>query len=157
VALDEAGPAVSILGSAETTGDEGDVIFTSPTSRKRPPKAPRDDFVVEDDQAEYYSSEEVVVAPTKSKGRTQRKRRDGFVVDDDSVEYVSSTDDLVPAPKQQKPSRSQPSPWKERRRLAELEEDLENLADSDNVPKKSRTRGAPVIKRVKRQGDIWKS
>lgn len=141
-----ASPAASVLGSAETTGDEVDVIFTSPTSRKRPPRAPRDDFVVEDDQVDYYSSEEEAVAPTKPRGRTQRKWRGDFRVGDDSVEYISSSDDSIKTPKRQKLSRRQPSPQKELRRKVELEEDLEDLADSDNVLKKSRTRGAPVNK-----------
>jgi hypothetical protein len=146
VVVDRASPAASVLGSAETTGDEVDVIFTSPTSRKRPRRAPRDDFVVEDDQVDYYSSEEEAVAPTKPRGGTQWKWRDDFLVGDDSVEYIGSNDDSIKTPKRQKLSRRQPSARKELRRKVELEEDLEDLADSDNVPQKSRTRGAPVNK-----------
>jgi hypothetical protein len=141
-------PAISVLGSPETTGDEDDIIVTSPTSRKRPQKAPKDNFVVDDDRVDYYSSEQEVVTPSKSRRRAQNKRGDDFVVNDDRVEYVSSEDEPVTPLKRQKLSRSQISPQKELRRIAELEEDLEDLVDSDNViiVKKNRTRGAPVNK-----------
>jgi hypothetical protein len=146
VAVEIPSPAMSVLGSAETTGDEDDIIVTSPTKRKRPQKAPRDNFVVNDDRIDYYSSEGEVVTPSKPRRRAQNKPSDDFVLDDDRVDYFSSDDGPVTPSKRQKLSRSQLSPQKELRWKAELEEDLEDLADSDNVVKKNRTRGAPVNK-----------
>ena len=136
-------PELSALGSAETTGDEDDVIVTSPTSRKRRRQKSIDDFAVDDDRLDYYSSEEVV-KPSKSKRRAQKKWSDDFVADDESVEYVSSDQEPVTPSKRRKISHSQILPREELRRKAELEEDLEDLADSDNVVTKNRTRGAPV-------------
>lgn len=146
MAAEKSSPQISALGSAETTGDEDDVIVTSPTLRKRSRKSAMDDFVVEDDRVDYYSSEEEIVTPSKSRKRVQKMRGDDFVVDDDNIEYISSDDKPLAPSKRQKPSRSRASPQKERRRKAELEEDLEDLADSDNVVKRNRTRGAPVNK-----------
>ena len=147
VAVEIASPTVSVLGSAETTGDEDDFILTSSTSRRRSRKTTKDDFIVPDDQLEYYSSEEDVVRPSKSRSQVRKPNRNNdFVADDDSIEYISSDGEPVTPSKKQKLSRSQASPQKELRRKAELEEDLEDLADSDNVVKETRTRGAPVNK-----------
>jgi hypothetical protein len=148
VAVDIPSLAISVLGSAETTGDEDDVMVTSPTSRKRPHNAPKDSFVVDDDQVDYYSSEQEVVTPSKAMRRAQNKRGDDFVVDNYRIEYASSEDEPVTPVKRRKLSRIKISPQKELQRKAELEEDLEDLADSDNViiVKKNRTRGAPVNK-----------
>jgi hypothetical protein len=139
-------PQVSALGSPETTGDEDDVIVTSPTSRKRKQKSSRDNVEVHSDQVDYYLSEEEVVTPSKSRRQPQKRWGDDFVVPDDRVDYITSDDEPVMPSKRQKLSRGHTSPRKEMRRKAELEEDLEDLADSDNVVKKSRTRGAPVNK-----------
>ena len=147
VAVEVTSPTISVLGSAETTGDEDDVIVTSPLSRRRPRKAPSDNFVVPDNQFEYYSSEEEVVRPSKSKNRAQKQWSDDFVAEDDNFEYVSSDGEPVTPSKRRKVSRSQVSPQKDIQRKVELKEDLEDLADSDNVVQENRTRGAPVNKR----------
>jgi len=139
-------PQVSVLGSPETTGDEDDVIVTSPTSRKRQSKSSRDNVEAHGDQVDYYSSEEEVITPSKSRRQSQKRWGDDFVVPDDRVDYITSDDEPVMPSKRQKLSRGHTSPRKEMRRKAELEEDLEDLADSDNVVKKSITRGAPVNK-----------
>jgi hypothetical protein len=139
-------PQISVLGSPETTGDEDDVIVTSPTSRKRQQKSSRDNVKAYDDQVDYYLSEEEVATPSKSRRQSQKRWGDDFVVPDDRVEYITSNDEPAMPSKRQKLSRSHTSPRKEIRRKVELEEDLEDLADSDNVVKQSRTRGAPVNK-----------
>ena len=146
VAVEVAIPTISVLGSAETTGDEDDVIVTSPLFRRRPRKAPSDEFVVPDNQFDYYSSEEEVVRPSKSRSRAQKQRNYDFIAEDDSVEYISSDGEPVTPSKRRKVSRSQGSPQREIRRKVELKEDLEDLADSYNVVKEKRTRGAPVNK-----------
>jgi hypothetical protein len=120
MAAEKSSPQISALGSAETTGDEDDVIVTSPTLRKRSRKSAMDDFVVEDDRVDYYSSEEEIVTPSKSRKRVQKMRGDDFVVDDDNIEYISSDDKPLAPSKRQKPSHSRASPQRERRRKAEL-------------------------------------
>jgi hypothetical protein len=87
-----------------------------------------------------------VVTPSKSRRQWERRWGDDFVVPDDRVEYITSNDEPAMPSKRQRLSRGHTSPGKEMRRKAELEEDLEDLADSDNVVKTRRTRGAPVNK-----------
>jgi hypothetical protein len=139
-------PQISLLGSPETTGDEDDVIVTSPISRKRQRKSSRGNVEAYGDQVDYYLSEEEMVTPSKSTRQSQRRWGDDFIVPDDRVDYITSNDEPAMPSRRQKLSRGRTSPGKEMRRKAELEEDLEDLADSDNVVKKSRTRGAPVKK-----------
>ena len=96
------------LGSPETSGDDELVMTTKPTQRRRskavnddpflddepaPGSATRkkgDDFVVNDDEVEYISSDEDVRPAKKKKSRTRRSRREQDELDDDLEDLKTS-------------------------------------------------------------------
>ncbi|EXJ84142.1 hypothetical protein A1O3_04809 [Capronia epimyces CBS 606.96] len=142
---------LSDLGSPESSSDEDIVMASKPTARRRQSKAMQHDpFVVNDDEIEYFSDEEVqeVRAP-----RARKVNRDDFIVEDDEVENdtfdEASEDNAQERVKSRRLPASHKSPHKRRksqRQQAELDEDLRDLQDSDQEPSeaKTRTRGGPV-------------
>lgn len=135
------------IGSPETSGDDEDVIITKPASRRRASKKVEidDPFVVSDDDDR----------PVRRKNgpRSAREQAD-FVVDDDEIEYISSDEDIVPSAKQRRNSKARRR-LRSKREQDELEDDLQDLQDSDNAIGNddgsdndkgitSRTRGGPV-------------
>ncbi|KAJ9495591.1 hypothetical protein H2202_008879 [Exophiala xenobiotica] len=139
---------LSNLGSAETSDDDDPVMVSKPTSRRRISRADaKDPSVVNDDEIQYQSEEEVL---SSHKRKTPWKRGDDFVVEDDDVEYISSEEEHHIANRSAKSRRlssKQKSPHRRsREQLAELEEDLHDLQDSDDqdLAINTRTRGGPV-------------
>ncbi len=123
-------------------------MVSKPTSRRRKSRADaKDPFVVNDDEIQYQTEEEV---PRSHKRKTPRKKGDDFVVDDNDVEYISSDEEHHIADRSAKSRRlsaKQKSPRrKTREEQAELAEDLQDLQDSDDedIAINSRTRGGPV-------------
>ena len=148
-----AGPTPpSMLGSAETTGDEDDVIVTQPMSRRRQAKPARDAFVVDDDRIEYEPSSDEEVTSSKPKRRLTKRKEDDFLAEDDEIVYITSDDGPMTPSKSRKLSGQHTSARKSaarnEREKREIEDDLEDLQDSDTPAKakKTRTRGAPVNK-----------
>ncbi|KAK5049126.1 hypothetical protein LTR84_005549 [Exophiala bonariae] len=142
---------LSDLGSAETSDDDDKILATQAPRRRRSGVA-KDPFIVNDDEIQYISDDEVPEAwvPKIRKKNT----RDDFVVEDEDVEYVTSDEDEIPPAKRIEKSDKHASARKlkkdsQRRRRQEqdeLEDDLQNLQDSDNElsAPKTRTRGGPV-------------
>lgn len=128
------------VGSAETSGDEEEVLFTRPQTNRRAPRPSRrdDPFVVSDDDEDHFE--------VKSKVRSRRQGAgNDFVVNDDEVEFLSSEQDepvYKPTRRNSKGKRRNRS----RREQDELDDDLQNLQDSDqgDVVETQRTRGGPV-------------
>ncbi|KIX08613.1 uncharacterized protein Z518_03269 [Rhinocladiella mackenziei CBS 650.93] len=142
----------SDIGSPESS-DEGDAIMASrPTaSRRKSSATKKDPFIVNDDEIQYVSDDEVP-HPRTRRGR-KKIRGDVFVVDDGEVEYLSDDDDdaVKEQPrKSRKFSTSHKSPRTPRRRSKEeqdeLDEDLRDLQNSDQEGSviQTRTRGGPV-------------
>ena len=142
----------SILGSAETTGDEDDVIVTQPTSRRRQAKPAEETFVVDDERIDYQSSSEEEVTPSRPRRRLTKRKEDDFLAGDDEIESITSDHVPVTPSKSRKLSTQHTSARKSasrsEREKREIEVDLEDLQDSDTPAKakKTRTRGAPVNK-----------
>lgn len=136
------GKALSI-GSAETSGDEDVTILSKPTARRRGTQTARadDPFVVSDD---YFENTEVAPKIRSRSGKKADVAND-FIVGDDEIEYISSDEDRVITTKRSKNSKAK---RRNRSRVEqdELEDDLENLQDSDqsDVVEIKRTRGGPV-------------
>ncbi len=122
---------LSDVASAETSDEDGDVLVSKPTQRRR--------------QNGNDTCNEPLSAPkTRTSGR-RPSVEDDWLVDDDEVEYISSDDEE--APQQRKPMKPPRTPRRRtRREQAELEEDLQDLQDSaqEESAGKTRTRGGPV-------------
>lgn len=135
-----ASKAISI-GSAETSGDEEETLFTKPTTRCRGSRsAHKDDpFVVSDDD----QGDEQVVPRARSRKKSQVVS--DFVVDDNEIEYLSSEQEGALRQKHQRSSKNKRRS-RSRKEQDELEDDLQNLQDSDqeDVVETRRTRGGPV-------------
>ena len=121
------GTGLSDLGSPETSGDDDDIIATKPaTQRRRARRSPaaKDDFVVPDN-ADIAPSTDGDDVPTTPLERRMSHR-------------INQT------PRSRR--------LKNRREHQELEEDLQDLQDSDaSWMQSSRTRGAPVNKERERR------
>ena len=111
------GEKASDLGSAETSGNEDDVIVTDPAPKRRHQTTAKDDFVVDDGHVEFISSDDEPVTPSKSRKLSRHHK----------------------SPRDPR-GRSQ-------REQNELAEDLEDLQDLDTEVQETRTRGAPVNKK----------
>jgi hypothetical protein len=175
---------LSDLGSPEVSDDDDVVMVTKPAARRKSrldmddpfivnnddleflPDKPgrkgrasrgrsqRDDFVVDDDEVEYISSENKT--KRDKKGKKRPNRGDDFIVDDDDdIESLSSNEGermKRPSPAKSQPrSSSNATPKKRRTRTQEeqdeLNEDLRDLRGSDSETpqtKRRRTRGGPV-------------
>lgn len=143
---------LSTLGSAETSDEDNMILASQPAARRRQSRVVKDTRIVNDDELEYVSDE----PPTKTWGsRSRRKPRDDFVVDDEEIEYITSDEDDPPQtrlPKVNHPSSSSlrkakiPARRRTREEQDELEDDLQNLQDSDEdlTAIETRTRGGPV-------------
>jgi len=136
---------VLTIGSAETSGDEEDVIITKPATRRRnTKKLPDDDpFVVSDDESKNHNH------GGRVKGKAFRDRREqsatkDFVVDDDEVEYISSNEPEVSTRHRRNSLKKKRNRSKQEQN--ELNEDLKDLQDFDGEEsiETSRTRGGPV-------------
>jgi hypothetical protein len=108
------------LGSAETSDEEGEVLITKATQRRKK-------------QAEHRES----IGRAKARGEV-----DDWLVDDDEEEPIemSSEDELIRTPKRRKPRH------RTQEEQEELEADLDDLRDSsqERSARKKRTRGGPV-------------
>ena len=166
----------SDLGSPETSDDDV-VMVTKPKSRRKSKldvddpfivnnddlqyesdgiqrkdktekkKTRGDAFVVDDDDVEFISSEDEISPTVNHKRRTSR-RDDDFIADDDDVVDAEEHGGL----RLQSLTRPRAKALKNRRARTqqeqnELDEDLQDLQDSDHEipkPKARRTRGGPV-------------
>lgn len=144
---------LSDLGSAETSDEDDKILATQPAPRRRQSRGVKDPFIVNNGGPQYVSDDETprAWAPRKRKGA-----RDDFVVNDEDVEYISSDEDeaapqVQPIEKSDRHSSARKAKGASRRRRREeeqdeLDDDLQNLQDSDDEPSatKTRTRGGPV-------------
>ena len=143
----------SDLGSPETSGDDEVAIISKPAQRRRATRKVSDDpFVVSD----YEEGDPIRRRPRKVVPRGQDTNGCDFVVADDEIEYISSDDAVIQSskPKSSKRRRERRS----RKEQNELEEDLDDLRDSErqtedeegegedpaNGSASRRTRGGPV-------------
>lgn len=141
---------LSELGTAETS-DEDDKILATQAPRRRQSRVVKDPFVVNDDELQYISDDEL---PKVKTPRSRKSARDDFVVDDEDVEYITSDEDKAPRGKRSETPDKHASARKlkttgrrrKREEQDELDDDLQNLQDSDNERSapKTRTRGGPV-------------
>jgi hypothetical protein len=148
---------LSDIASPETTDEDDIVMVTRPTKRRQSRPRQGDQFLVADDDASEHSSS----AATKPRPKGKPRRGDDFVVDDDEIEYISSEEEegisnnnQSPRIAHSRPSRRQVGPRSRAARTKEeqeeLEDDLQDLRDSDNESHASgrrRTRGGPVTTR----------
>ena len=141
---------LSDLGSAETSDEDDRILASQPASRRRQSRVVKDTRVVNDDELEYLSDE-----PRKTWGsRSRRNLRDEFVVDDEEIEYLTSDEDDAVQTRPAKVDRPLSSMRKSRNSARrrkreeqdELDDDLQNLQDSDEdlTAIQTRTRGGPV-------------
>lgn len=142
---------LSDLGSAETSDEDDKILASHPLVRRRQSRAVKDTFIVNDDELQYISDDK----PRKNwTPRSRRNTGDDFVVDDEDIEYITSDEEDTPQNKPSKSDNPSASSVKRARNSArrrtreqdELEDDLQNLQDSDEAssPTKTRTRGGPV-------------
>ncbi|KEF55518.1 uncharacterized protein A1O9_08268 [Exophiala aquamarina CBS 119918] len=144
---------LSDLGSAETSDEDDKILASQPAARRRHSRAAKDTRIVNDDELEYVSDDE----PRKRRGPSRRKSTcDDFVVDDEEIEYITSDEDDALQAGPTKSDHSSSSSAKKARNTAprrrtrdeqdELDDDLQNLHDSDEdlSATKTRTRGGPV-------------
>ncbi|OAP62665.1 hypothetical protein AYL99_01892 [Fonsecaea erecta] len=141
----------SELGSPETSGDDDLVMATKPARRRKSRLERNDPFIVNDDE-QYLSDWE---SRKRSTPKRKKSRGHDFVVDDDDVEFLSSEDegDRVRAQPRTKSRRllskrksSKVFHGRTKEEQDELEEDLQDLQDSDGEisEPRARTRGGPV-------------
>jgi hypothetical protein len=143
---------LSDLGSAETSDEDDKILASQPVVRRRQSRVVKDTFIVNDDELQYISDDN----PRKNRTpRSRRNTRDNFVVDDEDIEYITSDEDNASQIKPSKSDKPSVSSVKRARNLArrrtreeqdELDDDLQNLQDSDEElnSTKKRTRGGPV-------------
>lgn len=125
--------ALSDLGSAETSDEDGNILAFRPTQRYR--KNVMD--------STHHDSE----TQKSGEGKKDNAPVDDWLVGDDEVEYMSSDEDLPAKRRRDQTDRFPRTPRRSsRREREELEADLEDLQDSEQEKsaRKTRTRGRPV-------------